>query len=501
MSKVLVAWVGETDLKASKGEASAGTGPIAQAVTKRPFDHVELLSNYTERKAEVLAFKAWLEKKSDAPVELRHEKLRSPTDYADIYRVVSRVVPDIVATRGKNTALTFHLSPGTPAMASVWILVAAKYGAKLIQTSREEGVQDANVPFEIAAEFVPALVRSVDADLERLSNGLRPEEPEFADIHYRSDAMKQVVSRARMAAPYGAPILIEGESGTGKELFAAAIHRASGRKGAFVAINCGALPKELVESAFFGHKRGTFTGAVGDQIGHFERAQGGTVFLDEVAELPLEAQVKLLRVLQEKKVQRIGEAAEKPVDVRVIAATNRDLLSEVRVGRFREDLYFRLAILVLKTPPLRAREGDIGLLADRFLRKVNEDEGARVGGGQKKLSASARNLLLRHPWPGNVRELQATLLRAFVWSRKDTIDENDIRDALVSPASVKSSEVLNRPLGNGFSLQELLKEVARHYLERAVQEAPRNKTKAADLVGFSNYQTLSNWLRKHGVEA
>src|SRR5690242_5413834 len=139
MSKVLVAWVGETDLRASKGEASAGVGPIAQAVTKRAFDHVALLSNYTERKAEVLAFKAWLERKSDASVEVRHEQLRSPTDYADIYRAVSRAVPEIVASRGKSTTLTFHLSPGTPAMASVWILVAAKYGAKLVQSSREEG--------------------------------------------------------------------------------------------------------------------------------------------------------------------------------------------------------------------------------------------------------------------------------------------------------------------------------------------------------------------------
>jgi transcriptional regulator with PAS, ATPase and Fis domain len=501
MTKVLVTWVGETDLKASKGEASAGLGPVAQAVTKRAFDHVVLLSNYTDRKPEVVAFKAWLEKKTEASVDLRHEKLRAPTDYADIYRVVSEAVPEILATHGKKTALTFHLSPGTPAMASVWILVAAKYGAKLVQTSREQGLQDANLPFEIAAEFVPSLVRSVDANLERLSDGLRPEEPEFADIHYRSEPMKQVVSRAKMAAPYGAPILIEGESGTGKELFAAAIHKASGRKGPFVAVNCGALPKELVESAFFGHKKGTFTGAVTDQIGHFERANGGTLFLDEVGELPLEAQVKLLRALQEKKVQRIGEATEKPVDVRVIAATNRDLLAEVASGRFREDLYFRLAMLVLKTPPLREREGDIGLLAERFLEKLNVDEAARLAGGKKKLSAGAKSLLIRHAWPGNVRELQATLLRAVVWSKKETIEERDVRDALVSPAPAKSSDVLNRALGSGFSLQESLKEVARHYLERAVQESHGNKTKAADLVGFSNYQTLSNWLRKYGVEA
>jgi transcriptional regulator with PAS, ATPase and Fis domain len=501
MKKVLVTWVGETDMKASKDEIAVGLGPIAQAVTKRAFDHIVLLSNYASRKPEVVAFKSWIEKKTEAPVELHHEKLRTPTDYADIYRVVSEAVPQIVAAHGKQVALTFHLSPGTPAMASIWILVAAKYGANLIQTSREQGLQDANVPFEIAAEFVPSLVRAADADLERLSEGLRPEEPEFADIYYRSEAMKQVVARAKIAAPYGAPILLEGESGTGKELFAAAIHKASGRKGPFVAVNCGALPRELVESAFFGHKKGTFTGAVADQQGHFERAQSGTLFLDEIGELPVEAQVKLLRALQEKKVQRIGEAAERPIDVRLIAATNRDLLADVGSGRFREDLYFRLAMLVLKTPPLRDRDGDIGLLAERFLERINADEGPRLAGQKKKLSAGAKNLLMRHSWPGNVRELQATLLRAVVWSKKETIEERDVRDALVSPVSATPTDVLNRPLGNGFRLQESLKEVVRHYLQRAIREAHGSKTKAASLVGFANYQTLSNWLRKYGVEA
>jgi transcriptional regulator with PAS, ATPase and Fis domain len=504
---VLISWVGETDLRAAKGEPSAGIGPIGLAVKARAFDRLVLLCNYKDRKADVAHFAAWLGETYPGTIDLRHQSLETPTDYAGIYRSVTAVLSALVAKFTQRPSLTFHLSPGTPAMAAVWILVAPKYNAKLIQTSRERGLEDANIPFEIAAEFVPSLVRSVDADLERLSDGLRPEAPEFTDIVHRSEAMKRLIHRAKLAAPYSAPILIEGESGTGKELFAAAIHRASGRNGNFVAVNCGALPKELVESAFFGHKKGAFTGAISDQAGYFEKAHGGTLFLDEVGELPLEAQVKLLRVLQERKVQRIGESREVSVDVRIVAATNRDLLAQVASHAFREDLYFRLATLVLRTPALREREGDVGLLAERFLAKINQEEASRIAGGKKKLSTGAKKLLLTHSWPGNVRELQATLLRAVVWSKGATVEESDLREALVSSASHaaagsrgSSREILHQPLGNGFSLQDSLAEVARHYLKRAVKESNGNKTKAADLVGFSNYQTLSNWLRKYGVD-
>jgi transcriptional regulator with PAS, ATPase and Fis domain len=497
MEKVLITWVGETDLKASKGEAR-GLGPIADAAAKREFDHVVLLSDWEKRKPEIVAFKAWLETRTKAAIELRHEKLRAPTDYGDIYGVVSRVVPEVCAKYGKGVGLTFHLSPGTPAMGAIWILVAAKYGAKLIQTSPQQGLQDANLPFEIAAEFVPALVRQADAELERLSTGNRPEDASFKDILHRSPALKSLLEKARQAAPYSAAILIEGESGTGKELLAAAIHKASGRTGAFVPVNCGALPKDLVESIFFGHKKGAFTGAVADQTGRFEQAHDGTLFLDEIGELPLDAQVSLLRVLEDKKFQRIGEKTEHAADFRVVAATNRDLLDEVAAGRFREDLYYRLGVLLLKTPPLREREGDVLLLIQRHLEKLNAE---RPPSEQKTLSPAAKTLLLAHPWPGNVRELHSTLLRAFVWSRASTIDEAAVREGLVRQRPDKQVNLLEKPLGNGFELRQLLADVARHYLERALGETHGNKTQAAKLVGFASYQTLTNWARKHGVEA
>ena len=495
MSRILVSWVGATDLRASKGEASAGAGPVAQAVQARKFDRVVLIANY--EKAECAAYQAWLSQKTTAAITLRNEKLRSPTDFADIHRAVTKTLGLLAPTLEPKSKLTFHLSPGTPAMATVWILLAPQYGAELIQSSKEAGVENANLPFEIAAEFVPALVRQADTELERLAAIGRPEDPGFANIIGRSPVMKRLIERAGLAAPYAAPILIEGESGTGKELLAAAVHKTSGRKGKFETVNCGAIPRELVESAFFGHTKGSFTGAVADQMGAFEKADGGTLFLDEVGELPIEAQVKLLRVVQEKRVQRVGGKSEAPVDVRVIAATNRDLLGEVSAGRFREDLYFRLAVLPLRCPPLREREGDLTLLLNHVLDALNAE---RVPEQRKKLSPAAKALLLRHAWPGNVRELQATVLRAFVWSKGNVIDDSAAAESLILRAKSTTQDVLHKPLGNGFKLQDSLAEVIRHYLSRALEESHRNKTKAAELVGFTNYQTLTNWAKKYGVE-
>jgi transcriptional regulator with GAF, ATPase, and Fis domain len=503
MVRFLFAWIGMTDLKAGAGDPAVGAGPIAQAVSVRQYDQIVLLNNYA--KAEGASFRDWLAKRTAANVVVRQETLRSPTDYTEIYRAASSSVSWALETLGKKAKLTFHLSPGTPAMASIWIIIAkTRFEAELIESSKEKGVVAVDVPFDLAAEFIPSAVKRANDDLERLSAGLRPEEPKFGDILHRSDAMTRLVRRGRQAAAFSAPVLIEGETGTGKELLAAAIHKESPRGSKpLVVVNCGAVPKELIESEFFGHTKGAFTGAVGDRAGYFEQANGGTLFLDEVGELSLDAQAKLLRVLQDKKVRRVGGKTEVAVDVRIIAATNRDLLIEVRADRFREDLFFRLAVLVLKTPPLRQREGDIGLLLQFFVDKINNELTTRPGTVQKKLSARAKNVLLQHPWPGNVRELEATLLRAFVWSNGPIIDEVEARDALVATprAGQATTEILGRGLGNGFSLTDTLADVARHYLARAVAEAGGNKTKAASLVGFANYQTLKNWLEKYEVDA
>ena len=247
-------------------------------------------------------------------------------------------------------------------MAAVWVILAKTrfFPATIIESSEKHGVREVSVPFDISAEFLADLLRQPDRELERLSAGLPPQAAAFDDIIHRSLEMRRVILLARRVAPHSVPVLIEGESGTGKELMARAIHHSSPRREErFISVNCGAIPENLVESELFGHEKGAFTGAVKMRKGHFEAASGGTLFLDEIGELPLPAQTKLLRVLQEKEVQPVGSSKPCPVDVRVISATNRTLTEEVAGGRFREDLFYRLAVAVLKLPPFRERGGDV----------------------------------------------------------------------------------------------------------------------------------------------
>ena len=500
MKKVLVSWVGRTDLRARTEEEAVGIGPIAQALDAREFDRIILLHDYPE--AEVKPFAAWLQARTSAEINLHYEPLSGPTNFSEIYKAAIRSISTALGERVVGVDLSFHLSPGTPAMAAVWILLAkTRFPAVLIESAKEHGVRTADVPFDIAVDFIPDLLRERDERLRELSGAEPPESPEFADIVYRSSVMDRLIKRARRVAVRNVPVLIEGESGTGKEMIARAIHRASVRGEApFVPVNCGAIPDELVESELFGYEKGAFTGANQARKGYFEAAHGGTLFLDELGELPGPAQVKLLRVLQEGEVVRLGSTKAAKVDVRIVAATNRTLTEEIAAGRFREDLFYRLAVAVLNIPPLRDRPGDLGLLIDHLLEQVNQEALSEPGFKHKKLSAGARNLLISHPWPGNVRELFNTLRRATIWSDSATITVEDAREALLPSGSSSQSEAFGRQLGGEFNLPDLLTEIARHYLGRAIDEASGNKTKAAELVGLSSYQTLTNWLKKYGVE-
>jgi len=496
MKKILIAWLGKTDIRAVTESEQIGLGPIAQALRWQEFDSLEIISDATEK--EVKAYCSWLKQIAPTPVVIHPVQLSSPTDFSDIYTAAVQCITDTRKIHWPQAVFYYHLSPGTPAMAAVWILLAKTiYPAELIQSSREQGVQIAHIPFDIAAEFIPKIERQRDEQLTGMIAALPPDAPEFSDIIYRSPQMERVVTKARLAAARLVPVLIEGESGTGKELLARAIHRSSPQAGKpFVAVNCGAIPAELVESEFFGHKKGAFTGAATDRKGYFEAASSGTLFLDEIGELPLSAQVKILRVLQEGEVTRVGDSKPVPVDVRIVAATNRSLIQEVAASRFRADLFYRLAVAVLLIPPLRERQGDIGLLVDHFL----EEEETVGNSTHKKISTSARNLLLCHPWPGNVRELLNTLRRATVWTTGDTIQADDIREALFPVVLQPTEHVLNRSIADGFNIQEVISEVARHYLQRGMDECGGNKSKAAKILGLPNYQTLSNWLKKYDLE-
>jgi two-component system, NtrC family, response regulator AtoC len=296
-----------------------------------------------------------------------------------------------------------------------------------------------------------------------------------------SAAMRDVFKAIGLAAATDAPVLIVGESGTGKELVAAALHRHSDRApGPFIRVNCGALPENLIESELFGHERGAFTGADRQKPGRFERAAGGAIFLDEVGELPLSAQAKILRVLQQRELERVGGTEILRTDARVIAATHRDLPKEVTAGRFREDLYYRLNVARIVIPPLRDRPEDIAPLAEHILRRLERKHGWTV----LSLSPEALAAIRERSWPGNVRQLENTLARAAITARGRTIlpehlDVDESADSAI-PAVGESSEPI--------PLRALLAEVERRAIHRALVACQGNRTRTAERLGISRRQ-------------
>jgi len=271
---------------------------------------------------------------------------------------------------------------------------------------------------------VAVVLRDV-TDAERVRRALK-EKWVFHGLVCVAPSSKEIVDRIRDVAPYDSTVLILGESGTGKELVARAIHAESRRASRpFVAVNCSAYSENLLESELFGHVRGSFTGAERDRQGRFELANGGTVFLDEIGEISPKIQVKLLRVLQEREIERVGDSRSRPVDLRIVAATNRDLQREVRGGRFREDLYYRLNVFNLVLPPLRERTEDIAALADHFLAQLRERTGKEVHG----FSDEVMDAFVRHSWPGNVRELENVVESALVRARGEAITNGDLPES------------------------------------------------------------------------
>jgi len=290
------------------------------------------------------------------------------------------------------------------------------------QEGRQRSVLMDAVP--LGSGRVAVLLRDV-TDAERLRHALR-EKWVFHGIVCVSASTKEIVDRVRDVAPYDSTVLVLGESGTGKELVGRAIHAESPRAGRpFVAVNCSAYSENLLESELFGHVRGSFTGAERDRQGRFELANGGTVFLDEIGEISPKIQVKLLRVLQEREIERVGDNRSRPVDLRIVAATNRDLARDVREGRFREDLYYRLNVFTLELPPLRERSEDVPALADHFLAKLAERTGKEVHG----FSGDVLDAFLHHGWPGNVRELENVVESALVRARGPKITLADLPES------------------------------------------------------------------------
>ena len=311
-----------------------------------------------------------------------------------------------------------------------------------------------------------------------------------------SAVMEQLREMIGRVARSQAPVHISGESGTGKELVARMIHESGARReGPFVAVNCGAIPTELMESELFGHKRGSFTGAVADKKGLIQSAEGGTLFLDEVADLPLHMQVKLLRVVQEKTVRPVGESREEAVDVRILSATHKNLADLVAQGLFREDLYYRINVIELRVPALRERSGDIGEIATAILQRFAR----RAGAEQAHISPEAQRLLETYPFPGNVRELENVLERALTLSTGGVITPEHIQLRSAGPATEAPAVAPGAAAAGVTALAGQLESIERDAIVKALEKTRYNKTAAAKLLGMS-FRALRYRIKKLGIE-
>jgi two-component system response regulator AtoC len=391
-----------------------------------------------------------------------------------------------------------------PALAELPVIVVTAFGGSstAIEAMRRGAYDYLTKPFDLDEVLMTlgralkqrALASEVKALRARTGGGpdeTAEESEDEPELIGQSAAMREVFKSIGLAAATDAVVLIVGESGTGKELVASALHRHSARAGGpFVRVNCGALPEGLIESELFGHERGAFTGADRQKPGRFERAAGGSIFLDEVGELPLPAQAKILRVLQQREFERVGGTETLRTNTRVISATHRDLAKEVAAGRFREDLYYRLNVARIVIPPLRDRPEDIPLLAEAILKRVER----RQGWGELSLSPEALAAIRERPWPGNVRQLENALARAVIAARGRTIlpEHLDVDEPVELPVPAFGDPSDSVPL------RALLAEVERRAIARALLACGGNRTKTAERLGISRRQ-LFDKIRQYDI--
>ncbi len=323
---------------------------------------------------------------------------------------------------------------------------------------------------------------------------------EFRKVHGmgnligRSQKMQELFKMIEVVSATASTILITGESGTGKELVAKAIHLNSPRaEDPFVSVNCGAFTETLLESELFGYMKGSFTGAAANKKGLFEVSDKGTIFLDEIGETTQAMQVKLLRVLQERTIRRVGGTEEIPVDVRIISATNRDLPTMVKEGQFREDLYYRVSVIPMNIPPLRHRTDDIPLLANHFLSRLNATMSKRI----ERLSDEALKKIEGYSWPGNVRELENAIERAFILETTNELSATHLPESVASDSRVNAA--ISIPDG-GFSLEEFVESLQKSYLEEALRRSNGVQVKAAEMLGMT-YRSFRHYMQKYNIEA
>jgi len=468
-------------------------GPILSLLVAEPFERVILFGTPNTERQTKETEEALRERHAELEVEVRQIPLEDPTDYLAILGGLRGQLAEIYAGDPcRDYAIS--VASGTPHMHACWLMLVAsgEIPARILNVRPPRFVTPEK---PLVAELDPTApefpeMRSV---LGRMTACAPLSEP-AGDLPPTTDVgrivrelglvvdhprMRRAIEHAALMAPGEAGVLIQGDTGTGKEMIARLIHRLSERAdGRFVTINCAAIPDQLFESYVFGHRKGSFTGAVRDQKGKFELADGGTLFLDEVGDLPLAMQAKLLRVLQDRIIEPIGADRGRQVDVRILAATNRDLQRVVSEDGFREDLYYRLCVGLIELPALRQRATDIPKIALHALDKVNVSLRR-----PKRLSTAALKRLQAHNWPGNVRELLNVIERSACLCQSEVIDADDI---VISAGRSRRDPLAGLPMPHeGFVLEEFLKQVRKHLMLVALDQAAGNQSQAARLLGIS----------------
>jgi DNA-binding NtrC family response regulator len=404
------------------------------------------------------------------------------------------VLCDLMLPDGSGLELLREIKAQNPSIAV--IMITAHTSTKSAVDALKAGAFDYIAkPFDI--EELKIIVRKAveRKELEDENLHLRTaleEKFTFANIIGRSPRMQEIFTIVQRIAKTTSTVLISGESGTGKELIARAIHYNSGRRGKFVSINCGALPETLLESELFGHERGAFTGAIREKRGLFHEADRGTIFLDEIGETSTAMQIKLLRVLQDRVVRRVGSNTETQIDVRVVAASNQDLTESIKNGTFREDLFYRINVIPIALPALRQRKEDIPLLVDHFIAKFC----ANLGVPQKKISADAVRAIEKYHWPGNVRELENVIERMIALETSEVLTTKSLPELVLLGGSIPDVTFDLPP--DGISLQDHLESIGKIFMMKALERSGGVQTQAAELLRMS-FRSFRYYAKKYDL--
>lgn len=471
-------------------------GPVLSLMKERSFATIYIFTTPNTlpnaRSLQTEIGKHW----PDIPTHVVFIDIPDPTDYEALYIHMFRQAQTILETHKKEEPRYFiATSSGTPQMQTIWFLLCQSgiIPATLLKVTPPQFLrpaQQAVSDIRLALDSFPRLQWPSENDLDKAAILQRMERLEAERTEMllefgnqrmigKSSALLAIIDTIRAASRYDSAVLIHGETGTGKEIVARAMHYNSTRKKEpFIVVNCAAIPESLVESELFGHEKGAFTGAIQQQKGKFELADGGSIFLDEIGDMPLSAQAKILRVVQDGEVTRIGSVKPIKTNVRIIAATHRDLSRMVKENLFREDLYYRLKIIDICLPPLRERSEDIPLLIAYFLERNNQRWHQK-----KQLSREAMRCLLDHTWPGNIRELENAIERAFVLCTGNVIRKNDLPPEVQRPRedSVPQAAIIAIPTG-GMDLDKRLSDIEKAYFKEAIRFKEGNKEAAAKLL-------------------